>query len=235
MIAARIGIKYGNPDESNQSFHFMQWLFCRCKGILPILSLITFLFKLESILRILGKGYYFALTILSSNMELFILRHGEADKSSGNGDFARPLTVVGTRNITQAAEWLKDLDVKFDVIITSPLKRAHQTASIVAKIFNIENKLMNWHELQPESNRIELYRKLSSQQFRQESTVLIVGHEPYLSSLISEIISEAESSSRIVLKKAGLAKISITSHSAQNMHGELEWLLTPNLMKNISK
>ncbi|PWU81385.1 MAG: hypothetical protein DLM72_07100 [Candidatus Nitrosopolaris wilkensis] len=70
-------------------------------------SLITFLFKLESILRILGKGYYFELTILSSNMELFILRHGEADKSSGNGDFARALTVVGTMDITQVAEWLK--------------------------------------------------------------------------------------------------------------------------------
>jgi phosphohistidine phosphatase len=97
------------------------------------------LFKLESILRIPGKGYYFALTILSSNMELFILRYGEADKSYGNGDFARLLTVVGTRDIMQGAEWLKDLDVKFDVIITSPLKRAHQTASIVAKIFNIEN------------------------------------------------------------------------------------------------
>ena len=125
--------------------------------------------------------------------------------------------------------------MKFDVIITSPLKRAHQTGSIVAKIFNIENKLIDWHELQPESNRIELYRKLSSQQFREESTVLIVGHEPYLSSLINEIISEAESSSSIVLKKTGLAKISITSHSAQNMHGELKWLLTPKLMKNISK
>jgi len=40
-------------------------------------------------------------------MELFILRHGEADKSSGNGDFARALTVVGTMDITQVAEWLK--------------------------------------------------------------------------------------------------------------------------------
>jgi phosphohistidine phosphatase SixA len=65
--------------------------------------------------------------------------------------------------------------------------------------------------------------------------VLIVGHEPYLGSLIGEIISEADASSRIVLKKAGLAKISITSHSAQNMHVELEWLLTPKLMKNILK
>ena len=133
------------------------------------------------------------------------------------------------------AGWLKDLGVEFDTIITSPLKRAHQTASIVSKIFNIESNLMNWDELQPEGNRIELYRKLASEQlFKQESAVLIVGHEPYLSSLISEIISETNASSHVVLKKAGLAKIRITSQ-AQTTHGELEWLLTPKPMKNISK
>ena len=169
-------------------------------------------------------------------MDLFVLRHGEADKSSNSGDFGRLLTVEGAADVTHLAEWLKDLDVNFDVIITSPLKRAHQTASIVAKIFNIENKLMDWDELQPESNRIELYRKLSSKQFKEESTVLIVGHEPYLSTLISEVTSVTDDgSSRIVLKKAGLAKMRITSHSAQIIHGEIEWLLTPKLMKNISK
>ena len=63
---------------------------------------------------------------------------------------------------------------------------------------------------------------------------LIVGYEPYLSSLISEIISDANTSSHLVLKKAGLAKIRITSQYAQNIHGELKWLLTPKLMKTIS-
>jgi phosphohistidine phosphatase len=165
-------------------------------------------------------------------MDLLILRHGEADKSSDSGDYARPLTVPGTEEITQVAQWLKGLEVKLDAVITSPLKRAHQTASIVAKIFDIESKLMDWDELKPESNRIELYRKLSSKQlFKQESALLVVGHEPYL----SEIISEANTSSHVVLKKAGLAKIRITSQYAQTMHGELEWLLTPKLMKNISK
>jgi phosphohistidine phosphatase len=169
-------------------------------------------------------------------MSLFILRHGEAGKFSDGNDFVRPLTDAGATDVTHVAEWLKDRGVKFDAIITSPLKRAHQTASIVSKIFNIENNLINWEELRPGRNRTEFYGKLLSEQlFKQESDVLVVGHEPYLSSLISEIISEANSSSHIVLKKAGLAKIRITSQSAQIIHGELEWLLTPNLMKNISK
>jgi phosphohistidine phosphatase len=101
-------------------------------------------------------------------MDLFILRHGEADKSSDGDDFVRPLTVEGTTDVTRVAEWLNDLGVEFDAIITSPLKRAQQSASIVSKIFNIENK-QNWEELQPGRNRIEFYRKLSSVQlFKQE-------------------------------------------------------------------
>ena len=166
-------------------------------------------------------------------MDLFVLRHGEADKSSDSGDFGRLLTADGTTDVTHLAEWLKGLDVNFDVIITSPLKRAHQTATIVARILNIESKLVEWNELQPESERKALYDKLLSGQFQKESTVLIVGHEPYLSTLISEVISLTDlTSSRIVLKKAGLARVKITSYSSQIMHGELEWLLTPNRMKN---
>jgi len=162
-------------------------------------------------------------------MNLFILRHGEAGKFSGN-DCVRPLIDAGVTDITHVAEWLKDVGVKFDAIITSPLKRAYQTAFIVSKIFNIENNLINWEELRAGRNRIEFYQKLSSEQlFKQESNVLVVGHEPYLSSLPGEIISEANASSHILLNKAGLAKIRITSQSAQTIHGELE----SNIMKNI--
>ena len=51
-------------------------------------------------------------------MDLFILRHGEADKSSDGDDFIRPLTVEGATDVTCVAEWLKDLGVKFGAIDT---------------------------------------------------------------------------------------------------------------------
>jgi phosphohistidine phosphatase len=96
----------------------------------------------------------------------------------------------------------------------------------------------NWDELKPEGNRKELYRKLS-QKFKQDSSILIVGHEPYLSTLIGEVISEGNragtAGGRVVLKKAGLAKVRITSSPHQMIHGELSWLLTPKHMKKISK
>jgi phosphohistidine phosphatase len=175
-------------------------------------------------------------------MELFILRHGEAGKRSASGskDFARPLTVTGQKEVADLAASLKDLGIKFDLIISSPLKRAHQTAAIVAKKLQNEKKMEDWDELKPEGKLMDLYHKISSSpKFKQQSSVLVVGHEPYLSKMISEIISDVngdhDGSTRIVLKKAGLARIKITSNSNSKMQGELKWLLTPKHMKNMLK
>jgi phosphohistidine phosphatase len=121
-------------------------------------------------------------------------------------------------------------------IITSPLKRTYQTASIVAMVFKSKSNIETWDELKPEGNSVDLYRKLS-QKFKQDSSILMVGHEPYLSSLIRDIVSDGNRLGtpigRVVLKKAGLAKVRITSSSDQMLQGELRWLLTPRLMKKI--
>ena len=165
-------------------------------------------------------------------MDLFILRHGEAGQrvSAGRGDFQRPLTAAGQKEVSDIATSLKDLGIKLDVVISSPLKRAHQTASIVAKTFKIEKKMQDWAELSPEGNRLDLYNKLL--QLKQQSSVLVVGHEPYLSEMISEMIFEGNNGGRIDLKKTGLARIRIVS-STPKFQGELRWLLTPKLLRNM--
>lgn len=166
-------------------------------------------------------------------MDLFILRHGEAGQrvSAGRGDFQRPLTAAGQKEVSDIATSLKDLGIKLDIVISSPLKRAHQTASIVAKTFKIEKKMQGWAELSPEGNRLDLYNKLL--QLKQQSSVLVVGHEPYLSEMISEMIFEGNNGGRIDLKKTGLARIRIVS-STPKFQGELRWLLTPKLLRNMS-
>jgi phosphohistidine phosphatase SixA len=69
--------------------------------------------------------------------------------------------------------------------------------------------------------------------------MLIVAHEPFLSTLVSEVTSEGNRVSAaggcVVLKKAGLAKVRITSSPHQMIHGEVRWLLTPGHMKKISR
>ena len=165
-------------------------------------------------------------------MDLFILRHGEAGQrlSTGRGDFQRSLTTAGQKEVSDIAKSLKELGTKFDVVITSPLKRAHQTAAIVAKTLKIEKKMQDWDESSPEGNRIDLYNKLSH--LKQQSLVLVVGHEPYLSKMVSEIIFDGNDGGRIALKKSGLARIRIIS-SAPKFQGELRWLLTPKLLSDM--
>lgn len=168
-------------------------------------------------------------------MELYILRHGEAGNRlpAGGRDSERGLTVVGKDEVEEIAEALAELDVKVDFIATSPLKRASQTAGIVAKTMKIKKgKLEQWDELKPEGKRSELYQKLA--QFREESSVLVVGHEPYLSTMISEI-AFGNGGAGIVLKKAGIARLGVTSFLRPKIKGELKWLLTPKHLKKVAK
>jgi phosphohistidine phosphatase len=162
-------------------------------------------------------------------MDLFILRHGEAGKRQPSSkDSDRSLTVTGKKEVEDIARFLKDLEVKFDYVITSPLTRAQQTAAALCKVMSIKkNKIEGWDELKPEGSKPSFYTRLS--QLKRESSVLLVGHEPYLSSMISEIVSDSKAA-RINLKKAGLAKIHIIS-LVPDVKGELAWLLTPKVMK----
>jgi phosphohistidine phosphatase len=164
-------------------------------------------------------------------LELFILRHGEAGKSlpTSPKEFQRPLTEVGHERIEEVGQSLKKWNVNFDKVLTSPLRRAKETAETVAKVLDIESRLEDSDNLKPEGNRTELYRTLSK--MKRQDTVLIVGHEPYLSILIGDIIA-GNPNSHISLKKGGLAKIDIETFSPK-ISGELRWLLTPRQIRKI--
>ena len=163
-------------------------------------------------------------------MELFILRHGEAGQrlSSNPSDRQRSLTATGKEEVTEVTKALKKIGTKFDLIASSPLKRAYETAAIVAKVFKMSNKLQTWSELAPEGIRTELYRKIC--RLRQENSILLVGHEPQLSQIVNDIIHTNRSKSgKIVLKKAGVVRIRIITCNPV-LCGELRWLLTPKIL-----
>jgi phosphohistidine phosphatase len=169
-----------------------------------------------------------------ASVNVFILRHGEAGVhvTMPSKDSERPLTESGRDDIESVGTSLKKLRVEWDRIVTSPLKRAKETAEIVANVYE-ENapKLEIWEELRPEGNKQEAIQRLS--RMRQDADILLVGHEPYLSSLVGEIISGG-SVARISLKKGGIAKIQIHSF-APRPSGELRWLLTPKHLKKIAE
>jgi len=164
-------------------------------------------------------------------VNVFFLRHGEAgNRIAVQGkDFERSLTETGKNEVEKIAESIEKMDLEFDKIVTSPLARARETAEIVAKDQRKPDKVELWDELRPEGNRLDLFRRLSK--MRQDADVLLVGHEPYLSNLIGEIIS-GNLATKIILKKGGLAKVQITSF-APKPSGELRWLLTPKQLKKM--
>jgi phosphohistidine phosphatase len=116
------------------------------------------------------------------DLDLYILRHGDAGKriavAAGQDSGDATLTIAGREEIAVLARSLKHLNLKFDAIISSPLKRAIQTAKIIAKALVMEKRISIWNESVPEGNRSKLYNRLN--QYTRQSTILIVGHQPYL-------------------------------------------------------
>jgi len=159
-------------------------------------------------------------------MNLFILRHGIAVERGAPGyanDSDRPLTPEGEHKLQLIAQAIQALEPGFDLILSSPYLRARQTAEIVAGVLGLCKKLDFSYTLMPDGSTRRLVEVLSRLRPAPES-VLLVGHEPYLSGLISLLVSGGETCA-VALKKGGLCKL--TTESLK--HGRcatLEWLLT---------
>jgi len=163
-------------------------------------------------------------------MNLYILRHGLATERSAHGyanDEERPLTPKGERKLGQAAEAMEALKLSFDLILTSPLVRARQTAEIVAEALQARKKVEIAECLRPGGNSKELIDRINRLKPR-PAQVLVVGHEPYLSQFISLLVA-GDSPMSVTMKKGGLCKLEVETLR----HGRcasLEWLLTPKQM-----
>lgn len=145
-------------------------------------------------------------------------------------DDMRELTETGKKDILRAAKVLKSMKIRPELVASSPLPRALDGARLVAEELGVAKKLEIWEELRPDGDRTSLIGRL--EKMNPGSAVMLIGHEPFLSGLISELVS-GKKTSRIVLKKAGMAKLSLDSVSPK-LSGRLNWLLTPKLMKKLA-
>ena len=166
-------------------------------------------------------------------MELYILRHAIAVARETEGfrhDSDRPLTEAGRSKLRRVVRGMNSLGLSFDLILTSPYLRARQTAEIVAKEMGAEKKLERTPHLAPDGDPRALIRQITSASTAGER-ILLVGHEPCLSALISILVSGDERTP-ITMKKAGLCKV-----TAQTLRygrcATLEWLLTPAQMERM--
>ena len=166
-------------------------------------------------------------------MNLYLLRHGLAVEPGTPGferDADRPLIPKGERKVEKIADAMEALDLSFDLILSSPYLRARQTAEIAAKGLNLRKKLEFSEALIPSGSVRKLIEHLGH---LPAEDVLLVGHEPYLSELISLLTAGESGAVHIIMKKGGLCKL--TAETLR--HGRcaaLEWLLTPKQMDLMS-
>ncbi|MGA2178158.1 MAG: phosphohistidine phosphatase SixA [Verrucomicrobiota bacterium] len=164
-------------------------------------------------------------------MNLYLLRHGIATEPEMAGykpDSERSLTTKGKARLHVAAKAMEALDLSFDLILSSPFRRAKQTAEIIAKNFKLRKKLAFSDDLTPAGNPRLLIQQLN--QFHPEpENVLLVGHEPYLGQLIA-LLAAGNTSLEIDFKKGGLCKLE-AEFLLYGRCAKLVWLLTPRQME----
>ena len=154
-------------------------------------------------------------------MEILFLRHGiaEARETWEGDDRARPLTGRGRKAMERTAVRLAELGVAPELIVTSPLVRARQTAEIAAAALGMDDRVVEDERLAPGFDAGGLRDLLEDRPVT--AAVMLVGHEPDFSEIISELIGGG----RVVCKKGGLARVEVAELSFAG--GELVWLLPP--------
>jgi len=161
-------------------------------------------------------------------MILYFLRHASAGTHGPNPkkDEKRALDKEGIEQCGYIGRALTALDVQVDVIVSSPLKRCTQTASLVGNELGYEGKLQLEGGLRPEAGLAD-FRKLL-EKYASQDAIMVVGHNPNLSQFLGAVISDSGCEASLELKKGAVAKVEMRRTS-----GTLQWCLTPKVLRTL--
>ena len=158
--------------------------------------------------------------------EIYILRHGHAkEASNGLNDFDRALTDEGIEKTNKLGLFFNKLDASLELILSSPYIRAKQTAEIFVSNLTLKPEFKIVDFLACGVSCGEISRGLMN--YYSNKSALLVGHSPDLEVFLGKLIG----ADRVILKKGALAKVKFDN--AIEMAGELEWLITPKLVRKI--
>lgn len=160
-------------------------------------------------------------------MNIYILRHGiAADRGAEYpDDDLRPLTDKGIRCMRREAKGMNAIGVAPDLIISSTLVRAIETAEIVRQGLSAPPPMITSNALVPEARPSQILDELAAGHSSLGS-VMVVGHEPHMSSLVSYILT-GRVSWLIEMKKGALVSIDLSPSG----HGQLLWALAPRQIR----
>lgn len=158
-------------------------------------------------------------------MIVYFLRHASAGQSKNDPakDDKRALDEDGIEQCGYIGRALAALDVHVDAIVSSPLKRASQTASLVGNEMGHEGRLELDRALLPGAT-FQAFRDLLNRYAKQEA-ILVVGHNPSMAEFLGKLIGDGAEAS-IDFKKGAVAKVEVDRKMAA-----LHWCLTPKVVR----
>jgi phosphohistidine phosphatase len=162
-------------------------------------------------------------------MKLYLLRHGDAVEH-GDPRFKendRPLTPKGIQRTKQLAHVLREMEITFDAVLSSPLTRARETAEILARGMKLQDNMRFSEHLAPSGSMEELVHQINTIRPAPKNVVL-VGHEPYLSGFTSLLCTGAPGLP-MVFKKGALCRLQVEVLSVGKC-AMLDWLLQPRVI-----
>ncbi|MDZ7959830.1 MAG: phosphohistidine phosphatase SixA [Aulosira sp. DedQUE10] len=163
-------------------------------------------------------------------MELYLIRHGIAqERTTGIKDEERVLTKEGRQKTEKIAQRLVNLGFNFDLIVTSPLARARQTAEILIAA-ELSSQMEESHHLAPDGNIDSWVQEwLEPRNYSPNTRLAVVGHEPCLSQW-AEILLWGEVKAGLVLKKAGMIGIKLPEIGSPLGRSQMFWLTPPKYL-----
>ena len=161
-------------------------------------------------------------------MIVYFLRHASAGQHviDPKKDEKRPLDKDGIEQCGYIGRALAAMDTQVDVVISSPLKRATQTASLVANEIGHEGKLQVEDALRPGATFADFTKLLT--RYQRYEAVMVVGHNPNLSEFLSRLICAGTGRGAVDLKKGAVARV-----ETARQQGALQWCITPKFVRVI--
>ncbi len=162
-----------------------------------------------------------------------LLRHAIAEEQSTTGhDEDRRLTGEGKRKLREAVAGMRALELPVERVLASPLRRAVETAEIVAEAFGSTDDVDTTPALAPGAGPDAVITALAD--VGRPSGIVLVGHEPDLAALASTLLTGTAGLVHMGFRKAGLAGIVVASLPPRSA-GALEFFLTPGQLRRIGR
>ena len=158
-------------------------------------------------------------------MELYLFRHGIAEDHAPSGrDADRRLTDEGRQKLRRVLERAHTAGVRPSLILSSPYKRAIETAEIAARELGYDGKIVRSERLTPDSSPSDVWTEIRDH--RDESAILIAGHEPLFSATVAWMLGSTHA--MVEFKKGAMVRIDFSTIGAEPK-GVLQWMITAKL------